>query len=222
MQAMAQHSAESARQTGMPQTRDEALKLVVPRISDIITAWKENGGGHQHWKACKHQIIELCLAADFAYKKHIPPWRCGIHPERPVDPIHAHQVALEVSLQGYSESKFGNSIGFEKGGLRDPVEENFKKEKFMEENFKMSNGYLKKIEYRDVFYLPVTCSHLFAAANIVKAGKQCRGLNEEMSTGGYIDQAKTLQLCPSWDKPLTEGIPCIVIRSTLDLSLIHI
>ena len=68
----------------------------------------------------------------------------------------------------------------------------------MEENFQMSNGCLKTIPYHDVEYLPVTCSHIFAAANIVGAGNQCRGLNEQMSTGGYIDQAKTLQLCPSW------------------------
>ena len=117
MHAMAQQSAESARQTGMPQTRDD-LKKVVPIILDVMNAHKENGGGHQSWIACKDAIVELCLAADLAYKKHIPPWRCGIHPESRVDPIHAHQLALKVSLQGYSERQLGNPIVFEKAGPR--------------------------------------------------------------------------------------------------------
>ena len=39
---MAQHSAESARQTGMPKTLDEALKEVVPLILDAINAYKDN------------------------------------------------------------------------------------------------------------------------------------------------------------------------------------
>ena len=68
MHTMAQHSAESARQTGMPTALDEALKGVVPIISDVINAYKENAGGHQDWNACKDAIVELCLAADLAYK----------------------------------------------------------------------------------------------------------------------------------------------------------
>ncbi len=47
----------------------------------------------------------------------------------------------------------------------------------MEQNFQLSAGYLKRIDFRDVEYLPVTCSHTFAAVNIVEAGKQCRGLD---------------------------------------------
>ena len=66
----------------------------------------------------------------------------------------------------------------------------------MEENFQMSHGYLNEIPYHDVTYLQVSCSHIFAAANIVGAGSRCRGLYEPMSTSGYIDQTKTLLLCP--------------------------
>ena len=42
----------------------------------------------------------------------------------------------------------------------------------MEENFQMSHGYLNEIPYHDVTYLLVTCSHIFAAANIVGAGSR--------------------------------------------------
>ena len=70
--------------------------------------------------------------------------------------------------------------------------------------------------FYDTEYLPVTCSHTFAALNIVDGGEKVRGLHEELSTNGKIDQVKILQLCPSWRKPLAEGIPCIVFRRELE------
>ena len=179
---------------------DRLLKPTVPIIKDIIATCK----CHQNWEECKDQIVELCLEADIAYKRQILPHMCGIHPTSPVDAIQAHRLALKVSRSGYSERQLGTPIVFEKAGPRASAAS--AQEEFMEKNFQMSNGYLKKMAYSDVSYLPVKGSHLFAAANIVQAGNECRGLHEQMSTDGYIDQAKTLQLCPSWNKPLTDGI----------------
>ena len=87
----------------------------------------------------------------------------------------------------------------------------------MEKNFKLSNGYLRPVPFDDVEYLPVTGSHMAAALNIVADGPgRVRGLNEELSTDGYIDHQKAMSLCPSWKKPLTDGMPCIVFRRELE------
>ena len=86
----------------------------------------------------------------------------------------------------------------------------------MERNYSLSHGLLRPNPYYDTEYLPVTCSHTFAALNIVDGGEKVRGLHEELSTSGKIDQVKVLQLCPSWKKPLAEGIPCIVFRRELE------
>ena len=55
---------------------------------------------------------------NLAVKKHILPRNCGIHPETcartGVDPFNAQNSALKISLQGYSESKLENPMGFEK------------------------------------------------------------------------------------------------------------
>ena len=79
---------------------------------------------------------------------------------------------------------------------------------FMDQQFKLANGYLRPIPFRDAEYLPVTCSHTFAAVNIVADGPgKVKGLNEDLSTEGFIDHQKCINLCPSWIKPLTDGIP---------------
>ena len=87
----------------------------------------------------------------------------------------------------------------------------------MQNTFGNSDRYLSEIPFHVCEYLPVTCSYMFAAANIVAAGDRCRGLYGPISTFGRIDQEKTMQLCPSWKKPLTDGIPCIVFRRELDI-----
>ena len=137
---MAQHSAESARQTGMPKPLDEALKEVVPIITDITEAYKENAGGRQDWNACIFAIVDLCLAAGLAYKDRKIPRLCGVHPETcarlGVDPVKAQQLALRVSQEGYSEQKLGNPMGFEKAA---PGPAASAQRRFMEENFQMSD-----------------------------------------------------------------------------------
>ena len=41
-------------------------------------------------------------------------------------------------------------------------------------------------------------------------------IRDRLSTAGKIDKTKILQLCPPWNKPLSEGIPCIVFRRELE------
>ena len=61
----------------------------------------------------------------------------------------------------------------------------------------------------------MTCSHTFAAANLVQGGTP--GLHPELCDAkGVIDNAKVLQLCPSWAKPLSEGIECIIFRREVE------
>ena len=164
------------------------------------------------------KIVQMSLEAKVAVRKNILPRNCGIHPknkgETGVDPFNAQNLAKKITLMGYSETKLENPMGFEKAAPGTPAAS--AQEKFMERNFKLGNKFLRPIDSRDQEYLRVTCSHTFAAANIVEAGKECRGLHEELSTGGYIDQAKVLQLCPTWNKALTDGILCIVFRRELD------
>ena len=104
-------------------------------------------------------------------------------------------------------------MGFEKAA---PGAAASAQEAFMARNYNLAAGYLKTIPFHDVEYLPVTCSHTFAALNIIEAGSACLGLHEKLATDGKIDQAKALKLCPSWKKPMTEGIPCIVFRRELE------
>ena len=88
----------------------------------------------------------------------------------------------------------------------------------MTRNFALSNDYLRTIPFHDVEYLPVTCSHTFAALNIIEGAGAggVRGLHEELSTNGYVDQVKVTQFCSSWQKPMADGIPCIVFRRELE------
>ena len=71
--------------------------------------------------------------------------------------------------------------------------------------------------FREIEYLPVTCSHTFASVNIIEG--QGPGLHEELcNVQGNIDIAKMLELCPSWNQPMTVGIPCIVFRRELEVA----
>jgi hypothetical protein len=131
-----------------------------------------------------------------------------------VDPVNAQNLTLKISKQGYSETKLESPMGFEKaleGQIRD------EQQKFIEQNFAESNGYLKAIPFRDIEYLPVTGSHVFASVNIVEGGGP--GLHEELcNEEGNIDINKVLELCPSWSKPIAEGIPCVVFRRELEVA----
>jgi len=97
------------------------VKTNVPKIYDIMRGCKERKTGCM--QPAVDEIVALCLSTDLAYKKNILGRHCGIHPENRaktgVDPLNAQNLALKISLQGYSESKLENPMGFEKAPLGD-------------------------------------------------------------------------------------------------------
>ena len=145
------------------------LAMVVPHIRAIIEACKKKTAGIMQPSVDK--IVKLCLEAGLAVKRNILGRNCGIHPENRartgVDPFNAQNLTLKISKQGYSETKLENPMGFEKaleGALHDEQKE------FNEQNPAEAGGYLKAIPFRDVEYLPVTCSHTSASVNIIEGG----------------------------------------------------
>ena len=143
------------------------------------------------------KIVTLSLESDVAYRKHILGRHCGIHPENRgktgVDPMNAQKLTQKISLQGYSESKLENHMGFEKAATGPAASA---QEAFMAKNFQLSMGCLKTIPFHDVEYLPVTCSHTFAALNIIEAGSTCLGLHEKLATDGKSRPIKSLEIMP--------------------------
>ena len=63
-------------------------------------------------------IVSICLDLDLAYETNIFARHCGIHPKHRektgVDPMHAQDLALKISLEGYSEHLLGKPMVFEK------------------------------------------------------------------------------------------------------------
>ena len=138
------------------------------------------------------KIVKMCSDAGLAVKRNIMPRNTGIHPENRgktgVDPFNAQTLTFKISMQGYSETKLENPMGFERqleGKLYDEQQE------FNERNFAESNGDLKHISFRDIEYLPVTCSHTLATVNIVEGGGP--GLHPELcNEQGNIDIGKAV------------------------------
>ena len=88
---------------------------------------------------------------------------------------------------------------------------------FNDKNFAEAGGYLKEIPWRDIEYLPVSGSHTAAAINIAEGGVP--GLHAELcNEEGHVDKNKVLQLCPSLEKTMAEGIPSIVFRRELEVA----
>ena len=115
-------------------------------------------------------------------------------------------------MEGYSETKLENPMCFEEA---ESAQLHEKQKKFNKNNFEQAGGLLKEIPHHDIEYLSVTCSHTLAACNLVGGGVQ--GLAEELRDDNMmIDRQKVLDLCPSWIKPLEDGIPCIVFRRELE------
>ena len=130
------------------------MQQLAPRLRAIMQESKDAcGGGMQ---PAVDKIVVICLEHDAACKKYILGRRCGIHPENRgrtgVDPLNAQNLTLKISLQGYSESKLENPMGFEKA-LTGPAAS--AQEAFMAKNFQLSMGCLKTIPPHDVEYLPV-------------------------------------------------------------------
>ena len=99
---------------------------------------------------------------------------------------------------GYSEQRLENPMGFEVAvapAVRDA------QERFIEKKFADAGGYLPTIPFRDIEYLPVTCTHTMHCVNIIE-GKG-PGLHPELcDEHGHVDKDEVLKRCPSWRKPL--------------------
>ena len=146
------------------------IAMIVPHIRTIIEACKQKTAGIM--QPSVDEIVKMCLQSGLAVRRNVLARNIGIHPSNRactgVDPVHAQNLTLQISKQGYSETKLEQPMGFEKaqdGALRD------EQEAFNEKMFAESGGYLKAIPFRDIEYLPVTCSHTFAALNIIERGR---------------------------------------------------
>ena len=171
------------------------IQNIVPIIKEIIEGCSAKTKGIMQPSVDK--IVKLCLDSGLAVTRNILPRNAGIHPENRartgVDPINAQNLVLKISKQGYSESKLENPMGFEKA---EPGDAHDEQEKFNDNNFAEAAGYLNPIPFRDVEYLPVTCSHTVAAVNIIEG--EGPGLHEELcNEQGNIHKSKVLQMCPS-------------------------
>ena len=152
----------------------DQLAIIVPQ-EEIIDSCTEKTAGIMQPSVDK--TVKLSLESDLAVKRKILPRNCGIHPENRagsgVDPFKVQNLMLEISKQGYPEVE--NPMGFGKALEVDPPDE---QQKFNEQNFAEAAGYLS-----------VTCSHTFAAVNIIAGGGL--GLHEELcNEEGNIDKSK--------------------------------
>ena len=163
------------------------------------------------------KIVNLAMESGLATRRIVLARHCGIHPDNRggsgVDPFNAQNLVLKISKQGYSETKLEQPMGFEKALSGTRLHDVQKA--FNERNFAEANGYLRKLDFRDIEYLPATCSHTAAAINIIEGGGP--GLHEELCNAeGNVDIAKVLALCPSWEQAIKDGMPCIVFKRELE------
>ena len=185
-----------------------AIETVKQKIQQILLDCKNKPAGLM--QPSRDEIVGMCIDADLAYTRNIFGRNCGIHPGSRagagLDPLNVQSLALKISLQGFSESKLDKPMGFEPAGTE--TAESAKRRnlqlKFNATNFAEANGYLRTIPYYDMSYLPVTCSHTFAALNIIEGG--CKGLHKELTgDDGKVDQQKVLKLCPAWKNRWTRA-----------------
>ena len=142
------------------------------------------------------KIVKLALESDLASRRTILARHCGIHPNSH-GPFYAQHLVLKLSQQGYSETKLEPIMGFEKalsGRLHDVPA-------YYDRNF--AEGYLETLDFRDIEYLPTTCSHIATAINILERG-------------GNAEGNKVMALCPSWEQAIKDGMPCIVFKRELE------
>ena len=143
---MASHTkttpAESAR-------LQRAIADVRPKIQQILEKCKYKAAGLI--QPAVGDIKHMCIDADLAYTIPIFGRNCGIHPDNRagtgLDPIYAQNLALNISNQGYSESKLENPMGFEPAGTETAASAQRRnmQMKFNATNFAEANGYLKEL-----------------------------------------------------------------------------
>ena len=176
---------------------EKQLELIVPQIQAVMNECEQRPAGIMQPSVDK--IVKLATGSGLASERIILARHCGIHPDNRggsgVDPFNAQNLVLKISKQGYSETKLEQPMGFEKALVG--TDKHDLQKSFTERNFAEANGYLRELNFRDIEYLPATCSHTAAAINIIEGGGP--GLHEELCNAeGNVDIAKVLALCPSW------------------------
>ena len=172
----------------------KALDEVCPQIDGMIKKCKNKPKGIV--QPTIDAIVELSLQKKVAYRIQVFAKNVGIHPANRegtgVDPFNGQSLTVKISHRGFSIPRLENPMLFEKG-----INEIGRlQDQFVKTSFEESNGYLKTIEAHEAWYLPVTCSHTFAATNLAQGGTL--GLDPDIcGDDGLIDQAKVLALCPS-------------------------
>ena len=156
---------------------EKQLELIVPQIQEVMDECKQKPEGIMQPSVDK--IVKLAIASGLATRRIVLARHCGIHPDNRggsgVDPFNAQNLVLKISKQGYSETKLEQPMGFEKA-LSGPL--HGVQKAFNDRNFAEADGYLKTLDFRDIEYLPATCSHTAAAINIIEGGGP--GLREEL------------------------------------------
>ena len=144
----------------------------------------------------------MCIGAGLAYWRPIFGRYCGVHmgsrAGAGLDFVHAQNLALMISFRKFSARELDEPMCFETAGTE--TAESAKRRnlqlEFNARNFAEAEGYLRTIPHYDLSYLPVTCSHTFAALNIILGG--CKGLHQELTgDDGNVDKPTVLKLCPS-------------------------
>ena len=151
------------------QALQATLQVVKMKIRKIIEACEKNPTGKM--QPSVDEIVQMCIQEGLAERRNVMPRHTGIHPENRgrtgVDPFNAQKLTLKITIQGYSENKLEQPMGFQKAA---PGALHNEQQAFNERNFAEGNGYLKPIAFRDIAYLPCTCSQTHATVNIVEGG----------------------------------------------------
>ena len=123
---------------------ENTLKRVVPQIRVIIELCGRKSTGMMQPSVDK--IVQMCLDEGLAEKRNVMPRHTGIHPENRgktgVDPFNAQKLTLKITIQGYSETKLENPMGFQKaapGPLHD------EQQAFNETNSRRATAILRRL-----------------------------------------------------------------------------
>ena len=95
---------------------ENTLKGAVAQIRIIIDLCGRKGTGVMQPSVDK--IVQMCLDVGLAERRNVMPRHTGIHPENRgktgVDPFNAQKLTLNITIQGYSETKLENPMGSQK------------------------------------------------------------------------------------------------------------
>ena len=222
MASSANESAGSAHASPEAARIQKAIETVKPKIQQILLKYNgEPAGNGLCLISPAHEIKHMCIDADLAYTRNVFGRNCGVHPASRegdgLDHVHAQNLALFITFRRFSEEELEDPMCFEPAGT-ETAESVKRRDLQLELNartFAEASGHLRTIPHYDLMYLSVTCSHTFAALNIMEGG--CQGLHTELLLGCFSTEIPNILMSyPSWGKPMKEGIPCTVFRRELE------